>query len=288
MKAIYKKDLTSYFNTMSGYIFIAIVSAFIGLYFVLYNLKMGHPYFSTALGNAIAVFIFAIPVLTMRSFAEERKMKTDQMLITYPVSVTSVVMGKFLAMLTVYAVPMLIGCFCPLIISAIGSGSFAIDYGSILLFMCLGALFVAIGMFVSSLTDSHVIAAVVTMAALLVIVIWDSVTGYIPGTALASLVGFSVIFLGAAAIVYYSSRDLVLPIIIAAAGLAVTAACYFFAPAWFPDALAGLLDTVGIYRIMRNMMSYYAFDIKGLISLLSYAALFVFLTIQAVQKRLLN
>ena len=284
MKALYRKEFASYFNTMNGFIFISIVSAFIGLYFVLYNLKMGHPYFSAGLGNAIAVFIFAVPVLTMRSFAEERKMKTDQMLLTYPVSVTAIVMGKFLAMMTVFAVPMLIGCFCPLVISAIGSGSFLIDYSSILLFLCMGALFVSIGMFVSSLTDSHVIAAVVTMAVLLVIVIWDSVTRNIPGTAMTSLVGFSVLFLGAAMIIYYSIKDYTIPVIIAVAGLAAAVGCYFFAPVWFSSALTGLLDTLGVYRVIKNTTSYYTFDLKGLISLLSYAALFVFLAIQAVWK----
>lgn len=284
MKAIYKKELASYFNTMNGYIFVGIVSAFIGLYFVIYNLKMGHPYFAAGLGNAIAVFIFAVPVLTMRSFAEERKMKTDQMLLTYPVSVTAIVMGKFLAIMTVFAVPMLISCFCPLVISAIGSGSFLIDYSSILLFMCMGALFVAIGIFISSLTDSHIIASVVTMAALLVIVIWDSVAGNIPGTAVASLVGFGVLILGAAFIVYYSIKDFTIPVIIAVAGLAACIGCYIFAPNWFSGALTGLLNAVGVYRAVKNITSYYSFDIKALISILSYAALFVFLSIQAVKK----
>lgn len=288
MRAVYKRELESYFNTMTGYVFIAIVSAFIGLYFVLYNLRMGHPYFAAALASTIAVFIFAIPVLTMKSFAEERKTKTDQMLLTYPVSVPSIVLGKFFAMMTVYLIPLLIGCLCPLVIRIVGKGSLTIDYSSILLFLCLGAFFISIGMFVSALTDSQVIAAVITMAALLVIVIWDSITNYIPETPVASLVGFIVIFFLAAFIIYRSTRCWTAPALIAIFGLVASIACYFMAEEWFQGALKKLLAALSIYGTINNFISYYTFDIKGLLIIICFAVLFVFLTIQAVQRRRWN
>ena len=273
---------------MTGYVFIAVVSAFIGLYFVLYNLKMGHPYFAAALGSSIAVFIFAVPVLTMKSLAEERKTKTDQMLLTYPVSVTGIVLGKFFAMMTVYIVPFLIGCLCPLVIRIVGTGSLLIDYSAILLFICLGALFVGIGMFVSSLTDSQVIAAVITMAALLLIVIWDSVTGYIPETPVASLVGFIVIFLLAAFIILRITGCWTGPAIIAIFGVVASTLCYFLAPEWFTGAIQKVLAAASIFTTLSNFVSFYVFDVKGLIAILCFAALFVFLTIQAVQRRRWN
>ena len=288
MKAVYKRELESYFNTMTGYVFIAIVSAFIGLYFVLYNLSMGHPYFAAALASTIAVFIFAVPVLTMKSFAEERKTKTDQMLLTYPVSVPSIVLGKFFAMMTVYLIPLLIGCLCPLVIRIVGKGSLVIDYSAILLFLFLGAFFISIGMFVSALTDSQVIAAVVTMAALLVIVIWDSITNYIPETPVASLIGFIVIFFLAALIIYKATGCWTGPAIIAILGLAASVACYFMAETWFQTALSKLLAALSIFGPMNNFVSYYVFDVKGLLIVICFAALFIFLTIQAVQRRRWN
>ncbi len=288
MKAVYKRELESYFNTMTGYVFIAIVAAFIGLYFVLYNLSMGHPFFAVALSSTIAVFIFAVPVLTMKSFAEERKTKTDQMLLTYPVSVPSVVLGKFFAMMTVYLIPLLIGCLCPLVIRIVGQGSLIIDYSAILLFLCLGAFFVSIGMFVSALTDSQVIAAVVTMAALLIVVIWDTITGYIPETPVASLVGFIVIFFLAALIIYRATRCWTGPAIIAIIGLAASVGCFFMASDWFKGALKKLLEALSIYGTINNFVSYYVFDVKGLITIICFAVLFVFLTIQAVQRRRWN
>lgn len=102
MKAIYKRELKSYFDSMTGYVFIAAIIIFTGIYFMVYNLNMGYPYFSYALYGAGFIFILSIPILTMRCFAEERKNKTDQLLLTSPVSVLSVVLGKYFAMTTVF------------------------------------------------------------------------------------------------------------------------------------------------------------------------------------------
>ena len=101
MRAIYRRELKSYFHSMIGYVFIAFLVAFTGVYFMAYNLNYGYPYFSYVLSATIFIYLIAIPILTMRSFAEERKNKTDQMLLTAPVSLFQVVMGKYLAMVTI-------------------------------------------------------------------------------------------------------------------------------------------------------------------------------------------
>ena len=180
MIAIYKREFRSYFNSMIGYVFIAAVMAVIGIYFMLLNLNMGYPYFANSLSGTVTVFAFTVPILTMKSMAEERRSKSDQMLLTYPVSVTSVVLGKFFAMLTVFAVPMLISCLCPLVLSSGGHGSLTIDYSTILMFMFLGALFISIGMFVSSLTESQVIAAVGAFACCLALYLISAIAAIIP------------------------------------------------------------------------------------------------------------
>ena len=82
MRAIYRRELKSYFHSMIGYVFIAFLVAFTGVYFMAYNLNYGYPYFSYVLSATIFIYLIAIPILTMRSFAEERKNKTDQMLLT--------------------------------------------------------------------------------------------------------------------------------------------------------------------------------------------------------------
>jgi ABC-2 type transport system permease protein len=96
----------------------------------------------------------------------------DQMMLTYPVPTSSVILGKYFAMMTVYAVPLLISCLCPIVILIGGVGSPLIDYSAILAFLCVGCMFVAIGMFISSLTESQIIALWSTMAVLLVLFLW--------------------------------------------------------------------------------------------------------------------
>ena len=285
MKAVYKRELMSYFNTMTGYVYTAIVAVFIGIFFMIYNLKIGYPYFAYSLANCLIVFVFAVPILTMRSMAEERRSRTDQMLLTYPVSVTGMVLGKFFAMLTVYAVPMAISCLCPIVIAIAGEGSLLIDYSTIFMFLCLGALFVAIGMFISSLTESLIIAAIGSMAIFLVLMIWNTLIGYIPETAAASAIGFFVAALIIAGLVYRSVRSRAAAAVITAAGAVAVGACWLLASDWLAGALKKALSSLAIYDIVNNFSRYFVFDVKGIVLLLSFAALFVFLTVQSVQRR---
>lgn len=125
MKAIYKRELKSYFQSMIGYAFIAFLLAFVGIYFMAYNLNAGYPYFSYALSGVMFMFLVAVPILTMKSFSEERKSKTDQLLLTSPVRLVDVVLGKYLAMVTVFLIPNLIFCIYPLVIKMQGDCLFA-------------------------------------------------------------------------------------------------------------------------------------------------------------------
>ena len=128
MRAIYRRELKSYFHTMVGYVFIAFLVAFTGVYFMAFNLNYGYPYFSYVLSSIHFVFMIAVPILTMRSFAEDRKNKTDQMLLTAPVSLWKVVLGKYLAMVSIFAVPCVIYLIFPLIIMTQGTAYLVVDY----------------------------------------------------------------------------------------------------------------------------------------------------------------
>ena len=159
MTAIYKRELSSYFNSMIGYVFIAVLVFFTGIYFMAYNLYSGLPQFSYTLYSLMTILMFAIPLLTMKSMAEERRSRTDQLLLTAPVSLTGVVMGKFLAMATIFLIPVALCAFCPLIIAMNGEARLLSDYAALLAFFLMGCVFIAIGMFLSSLTESQIIAA---------------------------------------------------------------------------------------------------------------------------------
>ncbi len=163
MKAIYKREVRACFNSVIGWLFLAVVLFFIDLYVTVFNLFQGYSEIYYALQSSLIIFILAVPVLTMRIFAEERKNKTDQLILTAPVSVWKIVIGKFLALETVLAIPCLVTCIYPLVFSRYGTVSYGETYVAILGFFLYGSAAVAIGMFVSSLTESQVIAAVVSM-----------------------------------------------------------------------------------------------------------------------------
>ena len=189
MKAIYKRELKSYFQSMIGYAFIAFLLAFVGIYFMAYNLNAGYPYFSYALSGVMFMFLVAVPILTMKSFSEERKSKTDQLLLTSPVRLVDVVLGKYLAMVTVFLTPNLIFCIYPLVIKMQGTAYLRVDYAAILMFFILGCVYIAIGMFLSALTESQIIAAVSTFAVLLILHLWGGLLDFIPSTAISGVIG---------------------------------------------------------------------------------------------------
>ena len=161
MTAIYKKELKSYLTSMIGYLFMAFTLALFGLYFTAINLQQGYPEIGYALQNSAFILLIAVPVLTMRVLSEEQKNKTDQLLLTAPVKISDIILGKYLALLTIYVIPVLIMCLYPLLLGTHGTVSYAVSYTSILGYFLLGAAYISVGVFVSSITESQVIAAVV-------------------------------------------------------------------------------------------------------------------------------
>lgn len=163
MRAIYKRELKACFNSFIGWLFLAVVLFFTGLYMTVYSLWQGSAYLSYTLQSSVILFIVAIPILTMRILAEERKNKTDQMILTAPVSVWKIVLGKYFALETVFAIPCFVLCLYPVLFGRYGNVPYAENYLAILGFFLYGSTAIAIGVFVSSLTESQVIAAVLSV-----------------------------------------------------------------------------------------------------------------------------
>jgi ABC-2 type transport system permease protein len=292
MRAVYKREIASYFNSMIGYVYTVIVLAFIAFFFIVTNLLAStqsgsYPYFAGALSSSVIILVFAVPILTMKSIADERRSKTDQMLFTYPVKASSVILGKYFAMVTVYAIPLIISCLCPLIISweSAGGGSLLIDYSTILAFIFLGGLFVAIGMFISSLTESQIIAAVASMGVFLLMFFWSGLVGYVPETAAASFIGFLVILAVILIILHTLARNTTLTAIVGGVGGIGLIAIYLADKTLLNGVLKKFLGLFSVTDAIGNFSTYFVFDLKGLLLFATLAALFVFLTVQSVQKR---
>lgn len=168
MLAIYKRELRSFLHTVTGNLFIAATLMLTGLYFTSYNLLGGYPYVSYALSSSTFLFMITIPILTMRILAEEKKNKTDQLILTAPVSVGKIVLAKYLAMATILLIAMAVVCLYPVALSFYGEVPYGECYTSILAFGLFGLTGIAIGLFISSICESQVIAAVLTFIAIFV------------------------------------------------------------------------------------------------------------------------
>lgn len=166
MLAIFKRDFRSYFHSFTGSLFIGAVLFITGIYVTVYNLLGGVPKVSYALSSVLIIFMITIPVLTMKVLAEDRKQKTDQLLLTAPISVGKIVFGKFMALTAVFNIPVLIICCYPIILNCFGEVPILESYVAIVAFYLYGLACIAIGVFVSSLTESQVIAAVLSFGLL--------------------------------------------------------------------------------------------------------------------------
>lgn len=285
MTAVYKREIRAYFQSMTGPVFIAFLMAFTGIYFVAYNLSAGYPYFSYTLSGSLIVFLVGIPLITMRSFSEERRSRTDQMLLTAPVSLFGIVMGKYLAMATVIAIPNIIFCIYPLIIQSQGVAYLTVDYISIFVFFLLGCVYAAIGMFLSALTESQIIAFISTFGILLVLYLWDGILSLLPSSAISGLVGVLILLILAAFYIYHMTDNMVLAGIIGVIGAAVGIILYIVKSSLYENLLSNLLGRLALADVFTDITSNSIVDVTGIALYLSVAAVFVFLTVQAVQKR---
>lgn len=285
MLAIYKREFKSYFQSMVGCVFVAFLVAFTGIYFTAYNLNAGYPYFSYTLSGSLIVFIVGIPLITMRSFAEERKNKTDQLLLTAPVSLTKIVLGKYLAMISVVAIPNLIFCLFPLLIKMNGTAYLKTDYISIGVFFLLGCVYVVIGMFMSALTESQMIAFITTFGLLLILYLWNGIIGFLPSSAIGSLIGLIVVFTIIIAYVYHMTENWMLSAVLEVLGIVASVATYIVKSSLFENLLTKILGKLALADVFTDITNNHIVDITGIVLYLSVIAIFIVLTIQAIQKR---
>ena len=285
MLAIYKRELKSYFHSMTGCVFIAFLVMFTGIYFMAYNLNAGYPYFSYTLSGSLIVFLVGIPLLTMRSFSEERKTKTDQLLLTAPVSLTKVVLCKYFAMVTVLAVPNVIFCLFPLLIKLQGNAYLLVDYSSIAVFFLLGCVYLAIGMFMSSLTESQIIAFISTFGILLLLYLWDGILSFLPSSAFSGMIGILLILTLIVVYIYHMTKNWMLAAGIEAVGIVTALIVYFVKSSLYENLLTKLLGRLALADVFMNISSSNIVDVSGLLLYVSILIIFVFLTIQTIQKR---
>ena len=285
MRAIYKRELDSYFHSMIGYVFISFFLAFTGVYFMAYNLNYGYPIFSYVLSSLVFILLIAIPVLTMKSFSEDRKSRTDQLLLTAPVSLGQIVLGKYLAMVTVYLIPNLVFCLYPLVIKMQGNAYLLTDYCGILVFFLMGCVFIAIGMFLSSLTESQIIAAISSFGVLLILYLWNGILGFLPSSALLNLIILLVLLPLVSALVWHITGNPVMAGILEVIFLAAGVIVYAVDSGLYESLLSDVLGQLDLTAPLTDVVASSLLDTGSIILYLSVIGLFIFLTMQSIQKR---
>lgn len=288
MAAIFKRELRSYFHSMIAYLFIGGLCFFIGIYFLLVNVIGGNVFFCRILSNIMFIFMFTFPILTMRSIAEERRTKTDQLLLTSPVSVPEIVLGKFFAMAVVYAVPCLIAAVGPLLMLLLPEHHPLPDLIGILPFFLVGCVYISIGMFLSSLTENQIIAAALSVIVFLLLYLAPAFQVYYPASALGSAIGLGVLVVFAAFLYYSFSKNVYVSAGIGAAGIAALVVIFLVKKEWLEGIVPQLFKICTLTTPLDILSKYQILDLSGVVFYLSLIALFVFLTGLMVQKRRWN
>lgn len=188
MGAIFRREILGYFTTPIGYIFLALFYAGAGLFFNLTALSNGSTNMAYIFTMLIYVLLVAIPILTMRTLSEEKNQKTDQCLLTAPISLGGLVLGKFFAAFLIYVMAVAITLVYAVVISAFASPDWLVVAGNITGFLLLGCAFIAIGMFVSSLTENQVVSAIISFAAMLLCYLLGAIADLIPIEWLAKVI----------------------------------------------------------------------------------------------------
>ncbi len=287
MLAIYKRELKAYFTSPMGYVFIAFLMCVVGIYFTMVSLNYGYGEFGQMLIlYTTFIFLILVPILTMRVMAEERRQKTDQLLFTAPVRIIDIILGKYLALLTVFAIPMVIFCFYPLILMSFGksASSLPTDYVGMLGYFLYGATTLAIGLFISSMTESQVLSAVLSFFVLLLFYVSASLASLIPSGADAALVTFTVLILIVGIIIYAMTKNIFLSAGAACVLEVILVAVYVVNGTLLEGAVTSFFNLFDITDRIYNFM-YGILDLTGIVYYVSLIVLCLFLTVQSIQKR---
>lgn len=287
MTAVLKHELRLYFRSLTAYVFGAFLLVTVGIGAMLYNLQAAVSNFEFVLSFSSMVFVVIVPILTMRVIAEERKQKTDQLLYALPLSTTQVVLGKYLSLLLVYLIPLCVIAVYPLIFAQYGEVYLLTSYGSLFAFLLMGGALLAVGMFLSSLTDNQGFAAGIGIAVIALNYFSVSLAEYVSATATGSAIALLVL----SALLGWLIRSLTGNETVGyGTGLAlmgITTVFYLLDDAKFEGLLPDIMRKLSLFSRLETFVNG-VFDLTAVVYFLSVAVFFLFLTVQSLEKRRYN
>lgn len=287
MGAIFRHELRNYFHSLTAYVFGAFLLAVVGLGSVLYNLQAAVSNFEFVLSFASIIFVVIVPILTMRTLAEERRQRTDQLLYSLPITTTQVVLGKYFALLVVYLIPLAVVSLYPLLFSQFGEVYLPTSYGSLFAFFMMGAALLAVGMFLSSLTDNQGFADGIGIAAILLNYYSVSLAEYTSSTAMGSLIALYVIALLLGVVIHNLTRNENLAYGVTLVLIAALSVAYFVNSSAFEGLLPDIMTKLSLFRQFNSFVNG-AFDLTAIVYYVSVMGFFLFLSVQSMEKRRYN
>jgi len=295
MSAIIKKELRGYFNSWLGYIFLFIFVGIIGIFFTFSNLAGQNGDFQYTLSSLTMFQLILIPVLTMRLFSEEARQRSDQLLFTAPVTVTAIVMGKFLSAFILACIALALTALFPLMISPYGALPYAQILTQYLGYVLLIACFISVGMFISTCTENQIVAAVITALAIFFMLIMDAIANAVNGAVTNSSassssasfvsIAFVVVVIALLAyLLYDSTKNLYIGAISALVLIAAAAALYVLYPTLFDGIIVKVTQWLSVMTKFSNF-SNGILNISDIVYYISFTGAFIYLSINTIEKR---
>jgi len=287
MFAVFKREIKAYFLTPIGYLYMGLFLLLTGIFFTFNNLFSGSSQFTGFLGSILFIYLFAIPLLTMRLFSEEKRQKTDQLLLTSPISIAGIVCGKFLAAMAVYCGTLLVTVAYAVVISVYGDLQGWETFGSYIGFIFLGSCYISVGLFVSAGTENQLTAALVSFFALMIIWIIDPVAQAVPTDLKAGIISAAALLVALILFLFLNTRNWVITLgAVVLGGLAI-GGFYLFKQ----DVFYGFIQKfLGWFSLNRRYQTFGMglLKIDSLLYYTSFSALFLFLTVRLIEKRRWN
>ncbi len=284
MFAVFKKEMKTYFSSLTGYIFMGFFLILSGFFVSIYNLSGGSPDYNGVLTSINFIFLFVVPILTMRLMSEEQKQKTDQLLLTSPLSIWDIVLGKYFAAVGVFGLTLLITCIYPIMLSFYGKLAVPEIVGGYIGFFLLGCAFISIGLFVSSKTDNQVISAVVTFSVLLFIWLLDAIQQGLPTGVVSGIIFAGIIVAAIALFVYSATKNKAVGIVTAIIGIAIIAIVYFIDKSLYN---AFIVNFFGWFSLFKRYQGFAmgVLSLSPIIYYITFSFAFLFLTVRGIDKR---
>lgn len=287
MKTILSREFKAYFNSPIGYVFLTFYLFMFGFYFSGININQSNGDYGLVFNYLVNLLLFTIPLMTMRLLSEEKKNKTDQLLLTAPISVKDIVLGKYFAALLLFLLTLGITLIHPLILTFLGDVPWPTVISTYVGYFLLGATLIAMSLFISSLTENQIISAIASIGIFLLLLLIDALATLIPPQRFSSLIFVFAIIIALTLYIYVSIKDAYITLIIGFICVSATILTYKFFGTLFDGLCTKVLQWLSLFSRYNNFGDG-LLDIGAIIYYLSFIFVFLFLTNQTIEKRRWN